>query len=100
MHRIGCGFFFPLSSSWITEEVAALVFWLYNGTVLCFVIVVVFFFKPGRKLCLFSLLSYATDNFLRSVLLNFSFYKIPVYLFKISQISAIFDSDFATTGYM
>ena len=42
MHPVGCGFFFPLSSSWITEEVATLVFWLYNGTVLCFVVVVVF----------------------------------------------------------
>ena len=41
MHRIGRGFFFPLSSSGITEEVAALVCWLYNGTVLCFVVVVV-----------------------------------------------------------
>ena len=79
---------------------AALVFWLYNGTVLCFVIVVVVFFKRSRKLCLFSLLSYATDNFLGSVLLNFSFYKIPVNLFKISQISAIFGSDFATTAYI
>ena len=35
---------------------------------------------------------------LQSVLLNFSFYKIPVYLFKISQILAIFGSDFATTA--
>ena len=34
---------------------------------------------------------------LQSVLLNFSFYKIPVDLFKISQISAIFGGDFATT---
>ena len=41
MHRIGRGFFLPLSSSWFTEEVAALVYWLYNGTVLCFVVVVV-----------------------------------------------------------
>ena len=37
---------------------------------------------------------------LQSVLLNFSFYKIPVDLFKISQISAIFGSDFATTAYI
>ena len=87
MHRIGCGFFFPSSSSGITEEVAALVFWLYNDTVLCFVVVVVVFFMRSRKLCLFSLLRNATDNFLRSVLVNFS-YKIPVYLFKICQISA------------
>ena len=36
---------------------------------------------------------------LQSVLLNFSFYKIPVYLFKISQISAIFGGDFATTAH-
>ena len=36
---------------------------------------------------------------LQSVLLNFLFYK-PVYLFKISQISAIFGSDFATTAYI
>ena len=63
MHRIGRGFFFLLLSSGITEEVAALGFWLYNGTVLCFV-VAVFFFKRSRKLCLFSLLSYATDNFI------------------------------------
>ena len=34
---------------------------------------------------------------LQSVLLNFSFYKIPVNLFKISQVSAIFGGDFATT---
>ena len=36
---------------------------------------------------------------LRSVLLNFSFYKLPVYLFKISEISTIFGSDFATTAH-
>ena len=54
-------FSLSLLSSGITEEVAASVFWLYDGTVLRFV-VVVFFFKWSRKLCLFSLLSYATDN--------------------------------------
>ena len=93
MHRIGRGFFFPLSSSWITEEVAALVFWLYNGTVLCFVCGV------ENCVCLASWVMQRTI-LLQSVLLNFSFYKIPVDLFKISQISAIFGSDFATTAYI
>ena len=37
---------------------------------------------------------------LQSVLLNFSFYMVPVDLFKISQISAIFGGDFATTAYI
>ena len=64
MHRIGRGFFFPLSSSGITEEVAALVCWLYNGTVLCSVVVVVFFKLSRKLLYLFSLLTYATDNFI------------------------------------
>ena len=31
--------------SGLTKDVAALVFWLYNGTELCFVVVVVFFLQ-------------------------------------------------------
>ena len=98
MHRIGRGFFFPLSSSGITEEVAALVCWLYNGTMLCFVV----FFSSGVENCCACLASWVIQRtvLLESVLLNFSFYKIPVDLFKISQISAIFGRDFATTAYI
>ena len=99
MHRIGRGFFFPLSSSGITEEVAALVCWLYYGTVLCFVVV---FFSSGVENCCPRIASWVIQwtILLESVLLNFSFYKIPVDLFKISQTSAIFGGDFATTAYI
>ena len=61
MHRIGRGFFFPLSSSWITEEVAALVCWLYNGTVLRFVVVVFFFQAVHRNLVLIVLFNGETS---------------------------------------
>ena len=83
-------FSLSLLSSGLTEEVAALVFWLYKRTVLCFVLF--FFFKRSRKLRLFSLLVYATDSFIAKRPVEF------LYLFKISQISAIFGSDFATTA--
>ena len=58
------------------------------------------FFSSGVEncVCLASSVMQRTI-LLRSVLLNFSFYKLPVYLFKISQISAIFGSDFATTAH-
>ena len=60
-----------------------------------------FFFRSGEENCVY-LASWVMQRtvLLQSVLLNFSFYKIPVYLFKISQISAIFGSDFATTAYI
>ena len=53
MHRIDCGFFFPLLSSGLTEEVApCMSFLALNGTMLCF-IVVVFFFRSGEENCVY-----------------------------------------------
>ena len=77
---------------------AALVLWLYNGTVFCFVVVVLFF-KRRRKLCLFSLLSYATDNFIAKCPAEFLVLQVTCISVQNSEISAIFGSDFATTAH-